>query len=270
MTDSTLGNQNGYEQEFKETQDMLADLFAEVSELEAMQGDEEELGRAGKAIMGLRETRVKLGDPTDNLTRLTPSRFEELGIPLDDGLRRQMEEGFDFYYMTLHILLFPERGAEFKLLECQLDFGSEGDAKRPIVQTIFPQLKWRPVLEWGGGMTLALNGTLGWEAGFKDDEFKTVLQLKDIPLAYIKNQNDLKGYVVVRDYSFVKGRLQNAATGKGANACNWRIEDDKLSQELAPNFVVVFKVPKDTEEITLTGVVAAETSIDWLTSELDF
>lgn len=82
-----------------------------------------------------------------------------MDIELNPIKRRLMMDRFDFYYMSLALSPYPQRRATFKTVECRLDFGPEGK-DMPIVETIFPEAQWRTVLEWGGGMKLAVDGNL--------------------------------------------------------------------------------------------------------------
>ena len=246
--------------------DLLSAVTAEEGTLAG--GEAEELYEGGTAVQGLRETKITFGHPLHRLTRLTPKLFKALNIELDPLLQKQ-RQSYEFYYMIMPISLSPKRGATFERVECELKFGPDG-LKSPIVETIFPQTKWRSVLSWGGGMSLALNGRLDWEIGLPDnDTLQQVQQLAGIPTANIKTNNEMKAHILVPDYSFQMGRVETNATGVGNSYCRWRIEDPQLEQTESANLVVVFKVPKEIETIELTGIVTAETKMSWLTTKLN-
>jgi len=125
-------------------------------------------------------------------------------------------------------------------------------------------------LAWGGGMNLALNGRLDWEIGLPDNEaLQEVTKLAGAPVANIKTNNEMKAHILVPDYSFEMGRVETSATGVGNNYCRWRIEDPQLERTEAANFIIVFKVPKGTKTVELTGIVTADTKMSWLTAKLN-
>ncbi len=256
-------------QNLNDTQELLAQLFTEVSDEESTLSGGTKLGIGGNAVQSLRETDVTFGTPYDNLVRLTPKLFEKLGIKVSEIRKRQMRKQVDFYYMTLTVSMQPARGALFTLVECALDFGPKGKAE-PIVQAIFPQREWRDVLSYGGSLNLGLNGDLEWDAGI--DMMALPQEVLDKLPAKIKtrimNKDNLKAFVVVSDYSFKLGRAEIAATGEGNSKCFWRIEKPELQETQTVQFGVVFKVPKGTTQIELTGLVAAEPDMNWLVANL--
>jgi hypothetical protein len=249
-------------------QSLLDELFGEVATEETKQIGGKKLGRGGLAIQSLRETEVTFGHPYDNLIQLTPELFEEIGVELGPIQRRQIDNDFDFYYMTLAVSMHPKRGAVFQLVECRLEFGPEG-MRMPIVQTIFPQAQWRTVLEWGGSMNLGLNGNLDWEVGVDGDKIQEITKLGHIPSAKLKTNNELKAFIVLPDYKFGLGRSEISATGEGNARCTWRLQNPELQETQTVRFVVIFKVPKGMEMVELTGTVIAEPNMSWLAAQLD-
>jgi hypothetical protein len=254
-------------QDLIDAQNLLTELFAEVSSEEGTLAGGTKLGTGGNALQGLRETKVTFGNPTDNLIRLTQELFDDVGVELTEIRRRQMREQFDFYYMTLTVSMQPKRGALFTRVECALDFGPKG-ADEPIVQTIFPRSEWKEVLGWGGGMNLALNGNLDWGAEVGVPDVAKITSLPGHVKANIANKDELKAFVVVPDYAFTVGRAEIAATGEGNSECFWRIEKPSLQKAQTVQLGVVFKVPKGTTSIELTGLVAVEPSISWLVANV--
>jgi hypothetical protein len=244
---------------------ILDDLLEAVTREEGTLAGGEKLGRGGEALTGLRETEVTFGNPKDNLTQLTPALFDTLGLTLNPLQRKQMEETFDFYYMTLTVSLHPRRGAQFQLVECQVAFGPD---EVPIIQTIFPQSRWRTVLEWGGGMSLGLNADLEWEAGLPGDKVQELSGVSGVPSANLKTQNEMKSHIVVPDYSFDMGRAEISATGEGNAAATWRLQQPELKESHTVRFIIVFKVPKGMEQVELVGKALAEPQISWLTGQL--
>lgn len=254
-------------QDLSGAQDLLAELFAEVSAEEGTLSGGTELGTGGDALQALRETKVTFGNPRNDLIRLTKKLFDDVGVELTEIRKRQMRDQFDFYYMTLTVSMRPKRGAQFTRVECALDFGPKGPGE-PIVQAIFPKSEWKEVLSWGGGMNLALNGNLEWgaEVGVPD-----AIKIKDLPAqirANIANKDELKAFIAVHDFSFKLGRAEVATTGKGNSECFWRIEKPDLQETQNVQFGVVFKVPKDADSIELTGLVAAKPNMNWLVANV--
>jgi hypothetical protein len=255
-------------QDLSDARVLLDELFEEVVEEEGELAGGQAYGSGGNALLALRETEVTFGHPYANLIQLTPDLFAEMNIELDSIQRHQLEDRFDFYYMTLTVSLYPKRGAMFQLVECRLEFGPEG-INVPIVHTLFPQSKWRTVLEWGGAMNLGLNANLDWEVGVESDKIQELIQLGEVPKANITTNNELKAHIVVPDYSFKMGRSEIIATGEENSRCSWRIQDPELQETQTVRFVIVFKVPQGTREIELTGLAAAEPKMSWLTTQLD-
>ncbi len=251
--------------ELSAAQTLLDELLTEVAQEEGTLAYGQKLGRGGEALTALRETEVTFGNPYDNLMRLTPDSFAAAGVTLNPIQLQQMENTFDFYYMTLNVSLHPKRGAQFQTVECRLEFGPD---EMPIVQTIFPQPRWRTVLEWGGGLTLGLDGNLEWQAGLPGDAISELTGISGIPSAQLKTTNEMNSRIVVADYAFRTGRAEISATGEGNARATWRLQNPELHETQTIRFIVVFKVPKGTEQIELTGKVLAEPRMAWLVAQL--
>ena len=255
-------------QDLNNAQDVLCELFEEVSSEEGTLAGGSKLGTGGNALQGLLETRVTFGNPTNDLIRLTQRLFDDVKVELTEIRKRQMRDQFDFYYMTLTVSMQPKRGAQFTRVECALDFGPKGKGE-PIVQSIFPKSEWKEVLNWGGGMNLALDGNLEWGAEVGMPDLGTIIENLPAQIrANIANKNKLKAFIAVPDYSYKLGRTEIAATGEGNSECFWRIEKPDLQKAQTVQFGIVFKVPKDMTFIELTGTVSAEPNMNWLVANL--
>ena len=246
---------------------LLSELFDAVSSEEATLSGGTKLGAGGDAIRNLLETKVLFGNPLDKLIRLTPILFEEVGVELTGIFKRQMRQQFNFYYLTIAVSMLPRRGVQFTRIECSLDFGPKG-ANEPIVQTIFPNSEWKPLLSWGTGMSLALDGNLNWNAGLSTLDIDILEGLPTEIQARVTNADQLKAFITIPEYSYSLGRTEIAAIGEGNSECFWRIEKPELRKVQSVEFGVVFKVPKDVASIELTGLVTAEPSINWLITNL--
>lgn len=252
-------------QNIDESRELLEELFQEVAAGEASKSGGTNLKVGAIALQQLRETKITFGNPHDNLIQLTEPLFREIGVELSQIHRQQMENRFDFYYMTLTVSMQPAPGAEFSKIECALDYSPKGKDE-PIIQTIFPKSEWREMFKLGADINVGLNGNLDWVAGI------------DIPLeelsgnlkAKVVNNNDLKAFVAIPKYFFELGRADIAAMGEGNSECFWRIEHPELKKVQTSRFGVVFKVPKNTKTITLKGVVAVEPNFNWLTANLKY
>lgn len=218
-------------------------------------------------VDSLRQTKVQFGNPRDNLIALTPRKLHDSGLELSSIRKEQMRTEYDFYYMTITVDLRPQPGAHFQALACELDFGPKG-GQEPIVQSIFPQNKWKDVLAFGGGMSLGLDGNLDWNVGIDATKLSELLSLPADVAASLDNKNAMKSYIVLKDFAYDLGRFEIAAYGEGNSECYWYIQNADLQQSLSTRFGIVFKVPKGTESITLRGVAWAEPKVSWLTANL--
>ena len=254
-------------QDLINARELLSALFDEVTSEEATLSGGTKLGAGGDAIRSLLETKVVFGNPLDKLILLTPILFEEVGVELTGIFKRQMRQQFNFYYLTMAVSMLPKRGAQFTRIECSLDFGPKG-VNEPIVQTIFPNSEWKPLLNWGVGMSLALDGNLDWSAGLSTQDISILEGLPTEMRARVTNTDQLKAFITIPDYIYSLGRTEIAAIGEGNSECFWRIEKPELRKVQSVAFGVVFKVPKDVMSIELTGLVAAEPSINWLITNL--
>src|SRR5262249_899265 len=215
--------------DLKETQDLLTDLFAEVSAEEGVLSGGIKLGAGGNALQALRETKVIFGNPSNNLIRLTKKLFDEVKVELTEIRQRQMRHQFDFYYLTLTVSLQPKRGARFTRVECGLQFGPKG-AGEPIVQAIFPKSEWKEALSWGAGLNLAINGNLEWAAEIGLADSIQIENLPDHVKANISNKGGLCAFIAAPGFEYKLGRAEIVATGEGNSECFWRIEKADLQE----------------------------------------
>ena len=253
--------------DLKEADVLLQSLLKGVQESDGnlSGGESRKIGKAEAAISGIFKTEVRFGTPKDKLTRLTEESFQESGAELSSLLKRQMQEQYDFYYMTVQAIMKPEPGAQFIRLTCELDFGPKG-SDEPIIQTIFPTDKWRDVMNFGVGMNVGLDGNLNWNVGV--DSAKLPEVLKRLPgdlQAKATNNGDFKAFVALPEYKYQLGRSEITALGESSPTCYWYVQDPELQKMTSMEFATVFKVPKGTESITLKGTVWAEPNMNWLT-----
>jgi len=253
--------------DFQESAALIDELFTDVTKWEGSLAGGQKLKVGGTALDSLKETKVQFGNPKDNLIAITEAALHNSGLAVTSIRKQQMEIDFDFYYLTLTVDMRPKPGAVFKSLTCELNFGPKGPDE-PIVQAIFPSSKWHDVMQFGGGMSLALDGNLDWQVGVDASQIANVTGLPADVKAGVVNKNEMKSFIVMPDFSYNLGRFDIAASGEGNSECYWHIEDPDLQKSVSFKFGVVFKVPKGTESITLTGLAWAEPNMSWLTANI--
>lgn len=231
-------------------------------------GIPKELPKKVAIIESWRKSKVRFGDPCNELIQLTESTFKDSGTELTSIYKQQMQTQFDFYYMTLTVDMLPQPGAQFRRLTCELDFSPKG-TKQPIVQSIFPNQQWREVLKFGVGMKVGLNGNLSWSAGVNSEQLARVVGALPGDLkANASNENEFSGVVEIPSYIYSLGQTETTALGEGNSTCFWRLQNQGLQRLGTVKFVTVFKVPKGTEAITLNGTVWGEPDMQWLTADI--
>jgi hypothetical protein len=249
---------------------LLDQLLTEVESLEQNLGVKGPEKPGTQAIQNFRLTEIRLGDPRDRLTHLTPQLFEGLGFQLDLITQDQMKKRFHFYYMTLSVSLQATGGVQFSELSSALDLGPKGK-KQPIVASIFPTSEWKDVIGFGGGMKIGLDGSLAFKAGVDlTPAMKTALAaLAPEAQAKIGSENQMKAFIEMPDFSYKSGRSEIVATGPGDSRCSWEITKPSIKQLHTLQFGLVFKVPQTVRKIDLVGEAAAEISYPWLVAQLD-
>jgi hypothetical protein len=257
MSNETISDPN-----FEDADALLADLLADVTKWEGSLagGTQRTVGAA--AVASLMETRLSFGNPRSNLIALTEESFTKAGVE-PNFIHEQQHSSHDFYYMTINVNLQPKPGAQFRSLVCKLNFGPKG-ADEPIVETIFPDSKWREVMNFGGGLNLGLDSNLEWNVGVDAGQAAALAGLPGDLQASVSNKNEMKSFIVMPDYRYELGRFDVAAFGAGNSECYWYIQDPDLQKTLSVPFGMVFKVPKGTESITLDGIAWAEPKMSWL------
>lgn len=256
--------------EQEEARRLLDDLFQEVVELESELAGGTKMGRGGQALTSLRETTVTLGDPRHELVKLTQDSFLTAGVDLKPIFLQQMMRSHDFYSLSLTASLMPGPGSSFSRLECQLDFKLPEDAVEvPLVCSMFPQSKWREVLQLGQALDLGVNGNLQWEAGVRSLSAATPDRMASAGLsAGIEGGGKAKLFLTVPSYTYSLGHAEISATGEGNDFCFWRIDDPTVQRQTTGKFSVVFKMPAGSETLLLEARLAVVPDFHWLTARL--
>ncbi|OLT60517.1 hypothetical protein [Moorena bouillonii] len=251
----------------QEAETFLADLFEQVKKWESCLDESTKLGVGATAVKSLLESKVSFGNPRDKLILLTEDLFEETEEGLSNIYRQQMRDAFDFYYMTVTVDLRPKPGVRFWRLCCELDFSPKGE-KEPIVQSIFPKSQWRPVMNFGVGMNLAINSNLDWSIGIDSTELAEFTTIPAELKANVGNKNELKAFIVIPEYAYEAGHFEIISQGEGNSKCYWRIEEPEIQNIPTVQFAIVFKVPKEIKSINLRGIAWGEPDMNWLTADI--
>ena len=251
--------------DFAQAESLLQELFAEVQKQEGVLAGGKKLGITARMIKDLQETEVRFGNPQNELIHLTEKRFKEVGIELNNLIKQQMKDDYNFYYLTLNVNLRPQPGAKFWRLTCDLKFSEE----KTMIQSIFPEHQWQPVIKIGVGMDIGINQNLTWDAAIDSSMITEVL--KSVPAnlkANIASKNKFKAFAVIPDCKYELGCPEIVAEGMASPECYWRIQDQEIQKVGTVKFGVIFKVPKQIKSITLTGTTWADIDINWLTANI--
>jgi hypothetical protein len=132
----------------------LSDLLGEVQRWEGTLSGGTKLGPGAAAVTNLKDSKVSLGNPKDKLTLLTEATFQETGTELSSIYRQQMQDQYDFYYLTLKVELRPKSTVQFWKLICELDLVLKVSRNR-FFRVSFPMKSGARFLVLGLGWILA-------------------------------------------------------------------------------------------------------------------
>lgn len=252
---------------FQETDNLLSNLLEEVQRWEGTLAGGTKLGPGAAAVANLKDSKISLGNPKNKLTLLNEATFQVTGTELKDIYRQQMQDEYDFYYLTLKVELRPKPTVQFWKLICELDFGPKGK-QEPILQSVFPNEKWRSVLSASVGMDIGLNGNLDWTAGADASAITSVLeQVPGEIKGEIANKDEFKAFVTMPAYKYEFGLFEILTTSVGSTAY-WRIQDEALKKTGMVELATVFKVPKAVQELELVGRAWVEPNVNWLFADV--
>ncbi len=225
---------------------------------------------AADAFRALKEGKLSLGSPESSLHVLRAKELEDKGITVESYIREEMHDpkGWDYILLNLPVLLFPGRGAEYNLVESALAVeATRAAGRQPAIHAVFPEAKWKTVLEWGGQMELALDGGLTWGAELSQAGLDLGTLGGDLK-GRVGNQNSLSSFIHVLPFRYELGRAEIEAQWAGGEAM-WRIDSaEAIRGNKHVQFVAVVKVPKEVERIKVAGRAQAEVSFQWLTTQV--
>lgn len=227
-------------------------------------------GKAQEAFEALRQGQIKLDNPEARLQRLRPADFETQGLDLSPGIKQSMQgkEGYAFYLLTIPVLLYPGRGAQYRLLESSFTFDVIRGQRLLAIQNAFPKPVWKPVLDFGGSLTLALDSNLEW--GVELDPVQVNIAKVSGELAgRVANQDQLESFIKITPFSYSLGRMEIEATFSSATAA-WRLDSkEALRSQANMQFVILLKVPKEVARIKVEAAAQAEPSFNWLIAQVE-
>jgi len=226
-------------------------------------------GKARQAFAALKQGKIELGSPQAYLHRLRRQEFAAHNVPLSPEIERSLSgpAGYHYYVLPVPVLLFPYRGAQYRLLESQLEFKLESGRRPLAIQNIFPEPFWKPVLDWGGQLNLALDGSLNWGAeveqtAVKLDKLSAQLQ------AVVKNASQLAGFIKVIPFDHTLGRMEIEAQHASTTAM-WRFDSRQVIRARRQvQLITLLRVPKEVEQIRIEAAAQAEPDFDWLAAQV--
>ena len=251
-----------------QTEELLNQAITEAQKWEGQLGKKTK-GRAEKAFEALKAGRFDLGNPQNYIQRLNMDDFESHELELLPEIKKSLREvdGYAFYIVKVPVLLFPGRGAQYRLLESQFTFYAEEDESQPAIQSIFPEPHWKPILDSGVSLDLALDGSLKWGAEVDLDESE-LGKLGGKLSGRVSNQNKLTGFVKVISLEHNLGQMEIEAQHSDKVAM-WRLDSkNAIRRQKQMQFVILIKVPVSIRQLWIEAAAQAEVSFEWLTAEI--
>ncbi len=226
-------------------------------------------GKAEEAFEKLKNGQLQMDNPQALIQRLRAKDFEAQKLALLPDIKNSMggKDGYAFYLLSVPVLLFPEKGAQYRLLESLFTFEAQ-EEQRPLgIHNIFPTPFWKPVLDLGGSLNLALDGGLEWGAEVDLAESK-IAKLGGQLTARVQNKNQLTSFLKILLFEHSLGKMEIEAQYSAGTAM-WRLDSKKaIRSQKHVRFVMLLKVPKEVEQIQLQAALQAEVDFGWLTAEV--
>jgi hypothetical protein len=251
------------------SQPLLQEAIASAQKWEGDLGEKGRAKKAEAAFTALANGRIELGHPQGHTLRIRRRAFEEHGLLLSPAIAASMigKDGYDYYVIAIPTLLYPGRGAEYRLLECQFTFTADKKSRQPAIESVFPEPQWKPVLEWGGSLHLALDTLLQW--GVEGEGLEAALGNLSGELAgRVANSNALTSFIKIAPFAYSLGRMEIVAE-KSSQKAMWRLDSKESIRGRDGRFVVLLKAPKEVKQIQIEAAVQAEPSFQWLFAQVE-
>lgn len=227
-------------------------------------------GKAETAFMALKSGRLETGTPNLSIHALKKSDFEKENIYLGPEVEEhfQGKSGLAYYLVPLPVMLFPARGAQYRLLEADLDITPVEAGQDVAIQAIFPEPMWKPILAWGGVMRLGLDSRLTWGMEVKKTEAE-LAKLKGELALRVKNVNQMKSFIRLLSVEHTLGRMEIEAQYHPRRAM-WRLDSKAaIRAQKQTLLVLLLKAPRDVRQVKLSVALQAEPSYDWLIMQVE-
>lgn len=253
-----------------DTQQLLSEAIEAAHKWEGDLGPKGKKGKGEQALEALKKGKLEVQNPQAYLERLRAKDFADLGIPLSPAIQKSMSgaNGYAYYRLAAPVLLYPGRGAQYRLLEGQLAFEVAHGQREVGIYSIFPKAEWKPVIDWGGSLRLGLDGNLEWAAGVDQTEVK-IGKLGGALSGRVKNINQISSFIQVMPFVYTLGRMEIEATYTAQTAI-WRLDGKSAVRDQGQiQLVVLLKVPVELGEMRLAAAVQAEPDFDWLTAQVE-
>lgn len=238
---------------FQNASQTIDEIYNVVVEQEATYASKGVSGKGTNFIEGLKQTKVSLGNPKDEIVRLSA---QEATVSGNEILKKKFQ-GKKIYYLSLSVSLRSGNGAQFSRVWCELDF-SQKKGQEVIIQRVFPTPEWKTVITYGASLKLALDSMLRWVVALSGSSPAQKQGLPADVTANLVNEDAMSAFIQVHPYLFEMGRAEIVATGTGADVAFWNISKPDLRKAQTAKFIVVFTVPQETKKVRLVASVAAE------------
>jgi hypothetical protein len=251
------------------SQPLLQEAIASAQKWEGDLGERGKAKKAEAAFTALANGRIELGHPQGHTLRIRRQTFEDHGLLLSPEIIASMKgkDGYAYYAIAIPTLLYPGRGAEYRLLECGLTFTAAKKSRQPAIETIFPEEQWKPVLDWGGNLHLALDTMLQW--GVEVEGIEAALgDLSGELAGRVANSNALTSFIKIAPFTYSLGRMEIVAE-KSSQTAMWRLDSKESIRGRDGRFVVLLKAPKEVTQIQIEVAAQAEPSFTWLFAQVE-
>lgn len=225
-------------------------------------------GKAEKTFESLRNSSLKLSNPEAFIERLSAKRFATAGLNITPEIEQSMQagQGYVYYLIPSPVLMHPERGAQYRLLECSFELAGEGSRALGIVR-LFPEPRFKPVLQVGSSFNLAVDAGLNWGVEVKQTAVNLGKFQGDLS-GRVSNENGLKGFIKVLPFEYTLGRREIEANFSNDKAI-WRFDGKAALPKGNVCPALLVKVPQDAKKLTITGKAEAEVAFNWFTANIE-